>query len=423
MVRRPRPGATAIAVVGATLGLLLASCSAPSVSVGPAGRHSSAAQPVSVGPPHISVSPSDQSQGVALDTPVVVTADSGRLTAVTVQEAGASAPTGEMSPDGRNWRLSGGLDSQASYTIQATATNGAGQTVSSKVVFNTLQAQDRLLTSRTPGDGSTVGVGEPIDLHFSTSIPDDRKAALLQRIQISSTPGVLGAWHWFSDSVVHFRTQSYWPAGTKVTITASLKGFNAGNGVWGLGDWSSSFTVGPKHVSVIDDNTHQMQVYENDQLINTWPVSMGKAGYPTLDGTLTVLYKVYKVKMNSCSTFHTATACIPGAGNFYNEDVFYDTAISNNGFFIHAAPWSVGQQGHYDVSHGCVNLSTDRATNFYNWSQIGDVVIIQNTGNLADLSNGEADWQIDFGQFSNTNGVGPVFTGPANNAALGGRVF
>ena len=423
MVRRPRPGMTAVAVVGATLGLVLASCSVPGTTGGPAVHNSSGAQPVSVGPPHVTVSPSDQSQGVALDVPVVVTADSGRLTAVTVQEAGATAPTGEMSPDGRNWRLSGGLDSEASYTIQASATNGAGQTISSKAVFTTLKAQDRLLTTRSPGDGSTVGVGEPIDLRFNTSIPDDRKAALLNRIQVASTPGVLGAWHWFSDSVVHFRTQSYWPAGTKVTITANLRGFDAGNGVWGLGDWSSSFTVGAKHVSLIDDNTHQMQVYENDQLISTWPVSMGKAGYPTLDGTLTVLYKAYKVKMNSCSTFHTATACISGAGNFYNEDVFYDTAISSNGFFIHAAPWSVGAQGRYDVSHGCVNLSTERATNFYNWSLIGDVVIIKNTGNLADLSNGEADWQIDFGQFSNTAGVGAVFTGPANNAALGGRVF
>ena len=311
MVRCPRPGMTALAVVGATLGLVLASCSVPGTTVGPAVHNSSGAQPVSVGPPHVTVSPSDQSQGVALDAPVVVTADSGRLTAVTVQEAGATAPTGEMAPDGRNWRLSGGLDSEASYTIQATATNGAGQTISSKAVFTTLKAQDRLLTTRSPGDGSTVGVGEPIDLRFNTSIADDRKAALLKRIQVESTPGVLGAWHWFSDNVVHFRTQSYWPAGTKVAITANLKGFDAGNGVWGLGDWSSSFTVGPKHVSLIDDNTHQMQVYENDQLINTWPVSMGKAGYPTLDGTLTVLYKSYKVKMNSCSTFHTATACIP----------------------------------------------------------------------------------------------------------------
>ncbi|HYL71571.1 MAG TPA: Ig-like domain-containing protein, partial [Candidatus Dormibacteraeota bacterium] len=344
--------------------------------------------------------------------PVYAVADSGRLTAVSLQEAGKGTPPGgQLSSDSHIWRLTDGLDSHASYTLTATAVNSTGQSVSSHVSFTTLSADSRLMTNVFPGDGSTVGVGEPIDLTFNNGIPDDRKAALLQRIQIASTPGVMGAWHWFSDTQVHFRPQNYWPSGTKVSITANLKGFDAGGGVWGLGDWSSSFTIGAKHVSVIDDKTDQMQVYDNDQLINTWPVSMGKPGFPTLEGTLVVLFKVYKVKMNSCSTFGTTAACVPGGANYYNEDVFYDTAISTNGFFIHAAPWSVYAQGRYDVSHGCVNLSTERATTFYNWSQIGDVVIIQHTGNVADITNGEADWQINFSQFANTAGDGPVFTG------------
>jgi hypothetical protein len=114
--------------------------------------------------------------------------------------------------------------------------------------------------------------------------------------------------------------------------------------------------------------------------------------------------------MDSCSTFGGA-ACIPGSTNFYSDYVYWDTAISTNGFFIHAAPWSVGQQGYYDVSHGCVNLSTDRATTFYNWTQTGDVVVISHTGNVADLSNGEADWQIPFAQFDNT-GVPAADTTP-----------
>lgn len=411
MTRRSRSGHAALTIGGATLALLLASCSVP--GGGNSGHGGiGAAQPGAPPPPHITVSPSDKSNGVALDTPVYVVADSGQLTSVSVQESGSSTqPSGELSADHHRWRLSDGLDSDASYTLTATATNAAGQTVSSKVAFTTLAADSRLLTDVSPDDGSTVGVGEPIHLHFSSGISDSRKAAVLQRIQVTSTPGVMGAWHWFSDNEVHFRPQNYWPSGTKVTITAHLKGFDAGNGVWGLGDWKSTFTVGAKHVSVIDDNTHLMQVYDGDQLIDTWPVSMGKAGYPTLEGTLVVLYKTYKVKMNSCQTFHTTAACVPGASNFYDEDVFYDTAISTNGFFIHAAPWSVYAQGHYDVSHGCVNLSTERATAFYNWSQPGDVVIIEHTGNLADLSNGEADWQIDFSQFSNTSGVDPEFTG------------
>ena len=401
--------------------LLITSCALPGSGSG-SGRGAQAQQAAST-PPHLTLSPADGSHGIALDAPVSVTADSGQLTSVIAHEAGAPDPTGDTSSDGRTWRLTGGLDSGASYTIEATAVNVAGQKTTKRASFTTLTAQQRLLTTYSPDDGSTVGVGEPIDLRFNTSISDDRKRDLLQRIHIESTPGVTGAWHWFSDDEVHFRTQQYWPAGTKVSITANLKGFDAGNGVWGLADWTSSFTIGPKHVSMIDDNTHQMQVFENDQLINTWPVSMGKAGYPTLEGTLVVLYKVYKVKMNSCDTFHTATACIPGAGNFYNEDVFYDTAISTNGFYIHAAPWSVYAQGHYDVSHGCVNLSTDRAITFYNWSLVGDVVIIQHTGNVADISNGEADWQIDFTHFSNTNGLGPVYTGSPSTSARSDRVF
>ncbi len=31
--------------------------------------------------------------------------------------------------------------------------------------------------------------------------------------------------------------------------------------------------------------------------------------------------------------------------------------ISNDGEFVHAAPWSNAQQGHTNVSHGCVDLS------------------------------------------------------------------
>ena len=419
MIRGSGVSRLAPAVTAASSMLVLASCSVPSVVGGANPAHPAASQ-APAAPPHLTVSPASDGQGLPLDTPVYVVADSGRITAVNFQEAGVGTPSGgQLSPDGQTWRLSDGLDPRASYTLTATASNGAGQTVSAHVSFTTLSANGRLITNVFPGDGSTVGVGEPIDLTFNTPIPDDHKAALLDRIQVTSTPGVVGAWHWFSDTSVHFRPQNYWPSGTKVHITANLKGFDAGNGVWGLGDWAQSFNIGAKHVSLIDDNTHQMQVYENDQLINTWPVSMGKAGFPTLEGTLVVLYKVYDVKMNSCSTFHTSAACVPGGANFYNEDVYYDTAISTNGFFIHAAPWSVYAQGHFDVSHGCVNLSTDRAITFYNWSQIGDVVVIQHTGNVADITNGEADWQVDFSQFANTpNGNNVVSTGPGSGPVV-----
>jgi len=78
--------------------------------------------------------------------------------------------------------------------------------------------------------------------------------------------------------VVHFRPATFWPAGTRVTVTASLKGFDAGSGIWGLGNWTSSFTVGAKHLSIINNLTHTMQVFNNGKLFASWPVSLGKAG-------------------------------------------------------------------------------------------------------------------------------------------------
>jgi hypothetical protein len=39
--------------------------------------------------------------------------------------------------------------------------------------------------------------------------------------------------------------------------------------------------------------------------------------------------------------------------------------ISNSGEFVHAAPWSVAQQGSSNASHGCINLSSDNAKWFF----------------------------------------------------------
>ena len=411
----------AVAMLGSAAAMLLASCSSSGAPAGVRGG----AQPVSAqeGSAGINITPSDRSDGVRLDSPVVVSVQSGRLQSVTLQEAGANGPLiGNMSQAGDTWRYVSGLDSNAHYTVVVTARGTNGQTSTAQASFGTLTASDRLITSVSPGDGSTVGIGETIDLKFNTAIPDDRKAALLQRIQVTSTPGVLGAWHWLNDSTVHFRTRDFWPSGAQVNVVANLQGFDAGGGVWGLGGWTHSFTVGAKHLSLIDSNTHQMQVFENDQLIHTWPVSLGKTGFETIDGTLTVLYKVYDVEMKSCQTFGGA-ACIEGSQNWYDGHVFYDTAISTSGFYIHAAPWSVGSQGYANVSHGCVNLSTDRAITFYNWSLVGDVVQIKNTGNLATYASGEGDWQIDFSQYSNTSGLGAVWTGTPSVSSPSGRVF
>ncbi|MGH7721873.1 MAG: Ig-like domain-containing protein [Candidatus Dormibacteria bacterium] len=378
---------------------LLAGCASPGVARVVVGTPNAV---LVVAPPQVTVTPADHASGVALDTPVSVSSNVGNLTAVAVTRVGGAAVTGQLSADGRTWTASDGLDPGASYRVTVAAAGPGGTHTSTVTSFSTLgTVNGRLLTTSTPDDGATVGVGEPIDLHFNTSVPESLRAGVVEHLQVVSTPAQAGAWHWFSGSELHYRPAVYWQSGTTVTVTAKFHGVNAGNGIWGLASWSTSFTVGAKHVSLIDDTTHQMQVYTNDQLVDTWPVSLGKAGFRTLEGTLVVLYKTPKVMMDSCSTFGGA-ACHPGNVNYYHDYVYEDTAVSTNGFFIHAAPWSEPSQGSSDVSHGCVNLSTAHATTFFNYSLAGDVVVISHTGNVADYSNGEADWQIPFAQWDNT---------------------
>lgn len=410
--------------VGVVLGgLLLTSCALPGTQPRVAAIHSHVAVvPTVAPPPTIVISPANGTQNVGLDAPVVVTASSGHLDAVSITEAGPStALQGVLSPDGRIWRMSQALDQRAEYTVVATASSTAGSTSTATSAFATLTAAGRLLTGMTPPNGSTVGVGEPIDLKFNTAIPMAQRTALLERIQITSIPPVMGAWHWFSSTVVHFRPEAYWLTGTKVILTANLRGFDVGNGTWGLGSWSASFQIGAKHMSVINNTTHAMHVFDNGKLYATYPVSLGKPGYSTIQGTLIVLYKTPVIVMKSCPTFGTPAACIPGGAQYYNDPVYDDTAVSTSGYFIHAAPWSVYAQGHENVSHGCVNLSTAHAIQFYNFSIPGDVVQVENTGYNASYADGEGDWQLPFAQFSNTVGLGAVWTGPVGSTSLRGE--
>ena len=165
-----------------------------------------AGAPVVVPAPTIVVTPGNSTQGVALDAPVVVNVATGHLDTVSLSQAGSSTVfSGAMSAAGTLWEMSTPLAPAAHYTVVATATSSAGQTSTSTTTFVTVAAKSRLLTGMTPLNGAVVGVGETIDLRFNTAIPTNVRAALLERIQVTSTPAVMGGWHWLTSQVVHFR--------------------------------------------------------------------------------------------------------------------------------------------------------------------------------------------------------------------------
>jgi hypothetical protein len=68
--------------------------------------------------------------------------------------------------------------------------------------------------------------------------------------------------------------------------------------------------------------------------------------------------------------------------------------ISGDGVFVHAASWSVADQGVRNVSHGCVNISPANAAWFYRTFRHGDIVDIHNTDVALQPDNKYGDWVI-----------------------------
>jgi len=224
-----------------------------------------------------------------------------------------------------------------------------------------------------PLNGSTVGVAKPIVINFARAIADRPLAE--QAVHISSNPPVPGKFYWMSDTQLRWRPIDFWPANSTVTIDAS--------------GTKSSFRTGDALVATIDDSTHQMEIMRNGVLEKTFPVSLGKPGYETPNGTYYVLEKFADIVMDS-STYGVPVDSAEG----YKVKVKDAVRINNAGIFVHGAPWSVADQGERNVSHGCPNLSPANAQWFFDNFGSGDPVVVKNSVGIYDENDGAQDWQI-----------------------------
>lgn len=227
--------------------------------------------------------------------------------------------------------------------------------------------------SFNPVNGSKVGAAKPIYIDFQRPIAN--RALAEQAIHISSTPPVPGRFYWTSDTQVRWRPQDFWPAGTVVNIDAS--------------GTKSSFVVPEQLVATIDNESHQMEIMRDGELVKTFPVSLGKEGYNTKNGTYYVLEKFADIVMDS-STYGVPVDDDEG----YKLKVQDAVRIDNSGVFVHSAPWSVGAQGNSNVSHGCINLAPDDAQWFFDNFGSGDPVVIKNSTGIYDQPDGASDWQM-----------------------------
>jgi lipoprotein-anchoring transpeptidase ErfK/SrfK len=178
-----------------------------------------------------------------------------------------------------------------------------------------------------------------------------------------------------------------------VKVVADVEGVPAGDGIYGQVDRELNFHVGRSMVSKVDMNTHQMRVFRDGKQIRTIPITTGEQPkFTTRSGTKVIIEKFRHKRMNS-----ETIGIDPDSADGYDlDDVEYAMRVTYSGEFVHAAPWSVGQQGHANVSHGCTGMSTANAGWLYNNTLVGDVIEYTGTNKYMSLTNGFGDWNSSF---------------------------
>jgi lipoprotein-anchoring transpeptidase ErfK/SrfK len=319
--------------------------------------------PVGAGPARISPS-----------TPVTVAVQHGTLQTVQVTDAksGQQVP-GMLAPDSKTWRTTAPLSYDDTYQVAATAVGEDRQVVRESGTVSTVRPAALTMAALRPSDGATVGVGHPLVVRFTRPVAD--RAAAIRALSVSTTPEQPGSWYWMSATEAHYRPESYWQPGTTIKLNANLFGADLGKGAFGQANRTATVRVHDSWVAKADGRSKVMQIFHNGTLAKTMPISLGSPTNPSHSGPHVVSDKKPTMIMDSC----TYGVC-EGDPGYYKEKVDLDVRISNDGEFVHSAPWSVGQQGSSNVSHGCVNLSPANAQWFFSHFNIGDVVEITNSG-------------------------------------------
>jgi lipoprotein-anchoring transpeptidase ErfK/SrfK len=342
--------------------------------------------------PKLTASVTDGAVGVAVDSPVTVTADDGVLASVEIVNENGRSLGGQLSPDGVRWSTTEALGYNRSYTLTAKA-RGLGGVATRQIAFQTQSPQNLAMPYAMPHDGEVVGVGEPLAIRFDENIAN--RAAAEKAIVVTTDPPVEGAFYWLNNREVRWRPEHFWKPGTTVNVAVNTYGVDLGDGVFGEDNLHTHFTIGDEVIATADDDTKMVTVRVNGEVVKTMPTSMGKDSTPTASGVYILGERFAHMIMDS-STYGVPV----NSPNGYRTEVDFATQMSYSGVFVHSAPWSVGAQGHRNTSHGCLNVSPSNAQWFFEHTKRGDIVEVLNTlGPPLSGTEGLGDWNIPWDQW------------------------
>jgi lipoprotein-anchoring transpeptidase ErfK/SrfK len=393
-------GALATPIVGLVLVLGLASCSGSPAT--PGGKGGATTAPAV----NIAMTPASGATNIAPATPVTVhltDGAAGTLSTVTVKSSKGDQVSGTIA--GGSWTSKGKLAFGATYTVQAAAAGKPLTTVGTFTTTPTPSGDASVHASSFNGDGAAYGIGMPLILKLDSGLTSkEQRAAFEKALKVTTQPASTGAWGWISSKEVHFRPQQYWSAGTKIHLDVETAGVQLGD-KWGRTDITVDFKIGRDQRLTADASSHRLVMTVGGKQVKNLPVSLGSPKHPSSSGTLLIIEK------RPTAVFDSGTYGVPAsAPGGYKTNVNDVERLTWGGEFIHSAPWSVGQQGNSNVSHGCINVAPGEADWLFRNLQVGDPVVVRNTNSPVKAYDGWTDWTLSWDQWLTKSAAGPQST-------------
>ncbi|MGW7041969.1 L,D-transpeptidase [Streptomyces avermitilis] len=345
--------------------------------------------------PTLTVTPADGTKKADFSSPVEVTVAHGTLASVKVSGNDGATLAGSYNDARTKWTSTGNPYSGTAYTVTAWAKGADAETVT----FSTKSPGETFVGYFTPEANSTSGVGTPVSINFTHAVAD--RAAVEKAITVTAEPAVEVVGHWFSDTRLDFRPETYWAAGTKITLGLRLKDVEGADGVYGTQSKDVTFHIGREQISTVDLATRTMTVRRDGSTYATHPVTGGDADHTTWSGIMVISERFTETRMESSTV---------GLGDEYDiKDVPHAQRLTTSGTFIHGNYWAGSAVfGHTNASHGCIGLQDTKGANdssvagytFYKSSMLGDVVVVKNSGeDTVNPSNGLNGWNLSWAEW------------------------